>query len=379
MINLGFHPILAAAGSPAIVPVEGSWTLLIVYFTLAIGISFFCSVWEAVLLSLSRPYIAAKKESHPAVGAMLENLKEDINAPLTSILTLNTIAHTVGAMGVGAQVAALVGGGWLETLAGAIMTLAILILSEIIPKNLGARHWQAWGPWVGRCLAVLSKVMTPFVKLVSIFSAGGHARPEISREELRVMAEIGREDGNLQENELLILQNLLNLSETTIHEAMTPRTVVFALPRSVTVGQFIDEHLKTPFSRIPIFGADIDNIEGFVLKIDILTAAATGGREDAPLSEFIRELPMLPATTPIPKAFEQFMEDQSHIAIVLDEFGGVDGLISMEDILETLLGLEIVDEADTTTDMQKRARILARRRARAKAAAVAQAPGSASQ
>ena len=353
---------LAVAGSSAGASASGSWTLLIIYFVLAIGVSFFCSVWEAVLLSITQPYIENKKLERPRTGALLERLKSNINAPLTSILTLNTIAHTVGAMGVGAQVAALSGGGWMEHLAGALMTLAILILSEIIPKNLGARHWRGWAPWVGRCLAVLSKIMMPFVKLVAVFAPGGHGQAEFSREELKVMGEMGRKEGKLKENEIRILHNLLHLRDNTVHDVMTPRVVVFALPESMTVGEFMDEHGQTPFSRIPIYEKDLDDLKGFVLKDDVLTAAAYD-RHAIQLGEMLRELPQMHATTPVPKAFERFVSGRSQIAMVLDEFGGCEGVLTMEDVVETLLGLEIVDEMDTTEDMQQRARMLWKRRA----------------
>jgi CBS domain containing-hemolysin-like protein len=353
---------LAVAGSSSAAPGSGSWALLITYFVLAIGVSFFCSVWEAVLLSITQPYIENKKGERPRTGAMLEGLKSNLNAPLTSILTLNTIAHTVGAMGVGAQVAALTGGGWMEHLAGALMTLAILILSEIIPKNLGAKHWRAWAPWVGRCLAVLSKIMMPFVKLVSIFAPSGHGQAEFSLEELKVMGEMGRKEGKLKENEMRILHNLLHLRDNTVHDVMTPRVVVFALPDSMTVGEFMESHGQTPFSRIPVFDKDLDDLKGFVLKDDVLTAAAYD-RHAIQLGELARELPRLSATTPVPEAFERFVSGRNQIAVVLDEFGGCEGVVTMEDVVETLLGLEIVDEMDTTDDMQVRARTLWKRRA----------------
>lgn len=354
--------IAAGGGSVNVEPGSGSVTLLIVYFVMAIGVSFFCSVWEAVLLSITQPYIANLKADRPRTGAMLENLKKNLNAPLTSILTLNTIAHTVGAMGVGAQVAGLTGGGWLEHLAGALMTFAVLILSEIIPKNLGARHWRKWAPWVGRCLAVLSKVMKPFIKLVAIFAPGGHSEAEFSRDELKVMAEMGRKKGDLEEGEMRILHNLLHLGENTVHDVMTPRVVVFALPVTVSVGQFLDDHADTPFSRIPVYGKDLDDVRGIVLKDEVFYLAAKD-RKEILLEELIRDIPRFPATTTLPRAFEELLEAHKQIGLVFDEFGGFEGIVTMEDIVETLMGIEIVDEADTTEDMQQRARSLWKRRA----------------
>ncbi|MGD9418669.1 MAG: hemolysin family protein [Verrucomicrobiota bacterium JB025] len=357
MIPQELPSLLAMAAPSSADPGSGSWTLLIIYFSLAIGVSFFCSVWEAVLLSISQPYIEQQKAENPTTGTLLDRLKSDINAPLTSILTLNTIAHTVGAMGVGAQVAGLTGGGWMETLAGVLMTLAILILSEIIPKNLGARYWRSWAPWVGRCLSLLSKVMTPFVKLVAVFAPGGHGRAEFSREELRVMGEMGRREGKLKENELRVLTNLLYLREYSVHDIMTPRTVVFALPETTTVADYMSAHSNSPFSRIPIYGDNLDDVKGFVLKNDILLAAAND-KDSATLSQFKRESLRFPTVMPLPKAFEQLVSGKNHLAIVLDEYGGIDGLVTMEDVVETLLGLEIVDEKDTREDMRIWARQL---------------------
>lgn len=351
-----------AAGSSISVPGEGSWTLLILFICLSIGVSFVCSVLEAVLLSVTRPYVATLKNENPTAGALLEGMKEHVNRPLTSILTLNTIAHTVGAMGVGAQVAALSGGGIWEAIAGALMTMAVLILSEIIPKNLGARHWRAWGPWVAVLLKWLTKFMTPVIWFIELFSKGNLHRETFSRDELEVMAEMGHREGKLHEDESRILRNLLQLPAYSVHDVMTPRVVVFALHEDATIEEFMKEHDETPFSRIPIYGENLDDIRGFILKNDALLAAAKD-QDDTPLKELARPISTLAAATSLASAFEQMITNNDHIAIVLDEFGGSEGLVTFEDIVETLLGLEIVDEADTKEDMQEFARTLWKRRA----------------
>ncbi len=350
-----------AAGSMS-VPENGSWALLVTYFVLAIGVSFFCSVWEAVLLSVTRPYIANLKNQRPAPGLILETMKANISRPLTAILTLNTVAHTVGAMGVGAQVAALSGGGPWEALAGAVMTLAVLILSEIIPKNLGARHWRAWGPWVAVALNGLTNVMGPFIWLIELFNKGGHHQDTFSREELEVMAEMGRREGKLQEDESRILRNLLQMRDYTVENVMTPRVVVFALQKESTIGEFMEHHGETAFSRIPIYGENLDDVQGFVLKNDVLLAAAKDCHE-MKLEDLSRSLPSLHDMTSLTMAFKHMMSNHDHIAMVLDEFGGLEGLVTMEDVVETLLGLEIVDEVDTKEDMQEFARTLWKKRA----------------
>jgi len=353
-----FLAFSAGGGDPT---ATGSWTLLIVYFCLAIGVSFFCSVWEAVLLSVTTPYIANIKTKRPQLGATLEDLKTRINRPLTSILTLNTISHTVGAMGVASQVTALGGGAW-DALAGALMTLAILIASEIIPKNLGARHWRAWAPWVAVSLKFLSKFMTPIVWFIELFSKGHHGEASFSRDELKVMADMGLRQGKLDEEESRILVNLLKLGEIYVREVMTPRTVVFALEQESTVKEYLDQHEDSPFSRIPVFGENRDDIRGFVLSHDILLAAARD-KFDMTLEELRRDIPAIPQINKLTDAFQNLVANRHHIAIVLDEYGGLAGLVTMEDVVETLLGLEIVDEADTREDMQEFARNLWKKRA----------------
>lgn len=357
-----FHSLVAAVSSGNFDPnAQGSVTLLVIYFVLAIGVSFFCSVWEAVILSVTTPYVANLKNKRPKVGARLEHLKKHIGRPLTSILTLNTIAHTVGAMGVAAQISALGGGAW-DAAAGALMTFAILILSEIIPKNLGARHWRAWAPWVSLCLTILAKIMTPVVWFIELFSKGHHGEAAFSREELKVMAEMGTRQGKLKEDESRILENLLTLGEISVKEVMTPRVVVFALSESTTVQQYLDRHNSSPFSRIPIYNENRDDIGGFALKHDILLAAAQD-KFDLTLKELSREIPAMPQITKLTDAFQHLVANRHHVAIVLDEYGGMGGLVTMEDVVETLLGLEIVDEADTREDMQEFARNLWRNRA----------------
>tara|TARA_R110002096_G_scaffold196404_17_gene379301 strand:+ start:520 stop:1668 length:1149 start_codon:yes stop_codon:yes gene_type:complete len=357
-----FHFPVAAISPTSVDPnATGSWTVLIIYFFVAIGVSFFCSVWEAVILSVTNPYVANLKNKKPKVGERLEKLKRQISRPLTSILTLNTISHTVGAMGVAAQISALGGGRW-DAAAGALMTFAILIASEIIPKNLGARHWRTWAPWVGLCLETLTKVMTPVVWFIEIFSKGHHSEASFSRDELNVMAQLGTRQGKLQEDESRILENLLRLSEIAVREVMTPRVVVFALTEDTTLTEYLERHNSSPFSRIPIYSENRDDIKGFVLKHDILLAAAQD-KFDLKLSDLSREIAAIPQITKLTNAFQQLVANRDHIAIVLDEYGGMSGLVTMEDVVETLLGLEIVDEADTREDMQEFARNLWKTRA----------------
>ena len=356
-------PSLVAAISPGDLEVtaSGSWTLLVLYFCLAIGTSFFCSVWEAVILSVTDPYIANLKNERPAVGSRLEDLKVRIGRPLTSVLTLNTIAHTIGAMAVASQVAALGGGRW-DVIAAILMTIAILVTSEIIPKNLGARYWRSWAPWVSFCLMWLTRLMTPVVWIIELFSKEHERESAFSRDELKVMAQIGTAQGDLKEDESRILGNLLQLSDMSVKEVMTPRVVVFALSEETKVRHYLDRHDSSPFSRVPIFSENRDDIRGFVLKHDILLAAAQG-KDKLKLRDLSRPIAAIPQITELTDAFQHLVANRHHVAIVLDEYGGMSGLVTMEDFVETLLGLEIVDEADTREDMQEFARNLWKTRA----------------
>ena len=357
-------PSLVAAISPGNLEVtaSGSWPLLALYFCLAIGTSFFCSVWEAVIMSVTDPYIANLKNERPAAGSRLEDLKVRIGRPLTSVLTLNTIAHTIGAMAVASQVAALGGGKW-DVIAAILMTIAILVTSEIIPKNLGARYWRAWAPWVSFCLMWLTRLMAPVVWIIELFSKEHERESAFSRDELKVMAQMGTAQGDLKEDESRILENLLKLSDMSVREVMTPRVVVFALNEETTVRHYLDRHDSSPFSRVPIFSENRDDIRGFVLKHDILLAAAQG-KDKLKLRDLNRPIAAIPQITKLTDAFQHLVANRHHVAIVLDEYGGMSGLVTMEDVVETLLGLEIVDEADTREDMQEFARNLWTTRAR---------------
>ena len=351
--------ILAVGGSSGSSTGSGSWTMLVVYFCLAILVSFACSIFEAVLLSVSQPFIATIKKSHPVMGDRWDTLKTQIDGPLTSILTLNTIAHTVGSIGVGKEVAGLARdsgyGGLIEGLTAALMTFAVLVLSEIIPKTLGARYWRKLAPTVGILLEKLTWLMTPVVWFIRLFGGSSHGGAEFSREELKVMADIGHQEGKLQEGESRILKNLLHMRDNEVGDVMTPRVVVFSLPEETLVEEFIEQHEAHPFSRIPLYQDNPEHVTGFALRDDLLLAAARN-QSHSKLSEYSRPIHSVPDNLHLTLAFDQMVTNRYHIAIVVDEYGGLAGLLTLEDIVETLLGLEIVDEADTSTDMREFAR-----------------------
>ncbi|MAM70828.1 MAG: hemolysin [Gammaproteobacteria bacterium] len=341
-------------------------TLLIVYVALALVFSFLCSIFEAVLLSTSKAHITLMEQQERSGGKIMRQLKEDINKPLAAILTLNTIAHTVGAAGAGAQAAAVFGSNSVG-LASAILTLLILVFSEIIPKTLGANYWRHLSGLTAHSLKVLVWILYPFVWMSEKFTRNmsQHDEPEgFSREEFAAMAELGEKEGQLQQKESQILRNIFLLHETPVTAVMTPRPVVFSLSEEMTVDAFFTAHYDTRFSRIPIYENDREHLVGFVLKGDLLLGHSRGN-SDKKLKDYCRDLKAMPETKTVYDAFEYFIQERLHIMMIVDEYGGMEGIITLEDILETLLGLEIMDEKDKQIDMQEHARQLWRRRARA--------------
>ncbi|WP_118830417.1 CNNM domain-containing protein [Salinibacter ruber] len=331
--------------------------LLLLYVALAIGVSFLCSVMEAVLLSVTPSYVAALEREGSTVGKRLHQFKENVDRPLAAILSLNTIAHTVGAAGVGAQAAVVFGEAYTGIVAG-VLTLLILVLSEIIPKTLGAVYWRTLTPALVRLLTATIIVMWPLVKLsqgLTYLLSQDQDEAAFSREEFTAMAELGEEEGVFEEKESRILRNLFRFNSLRVKDVMTPRTVIFQMPEHRTIGDVVEEHDEFRFSRIPVYDDDPDDITGYVLKDEMLLRAAQE-EFDVSLSEISRDILVVHETLALPDLLERLLDRLEHIALVVDEYGGVAGVVTMEDVVETLLGLEIVDEADSVEDMQALAR-----------------------
>jgi len=339
--------------------------LLFVYLFLALSISFLCSLLEAVLLSVTPSYLNMLEKEGSKAGAKLNHLKNDIDRPIASILSLNTIAHTVGAAGVGAQ-AQFIWGNEYFALISAILTLLILIFSEIIPKTLGAYYWKKLTSFTAYTLPGLIFIMYPFVLLskgLTHWFGNNEAEPTFSREEFSAMAEQGAEEGVFEEDESHIFKNLIRFSSLRIKDIMTPRTVVVLFHKNKTVGEVFGEFQELRFSRVPVYGDDEDDIVGYVLKSDLLIQVAKD-KQNTLLDEIKRDVLILSENVLLKRLFEKLLESQEHIAVVVDEYGGFAGVVTMEDVVETLLGMEIVDENDAIEDMQKLARKKWRERAR---------------
>ena len=334
-----------------------AWVLLILFVSIALGISFLCSIAEAVLLSITPTYIQIRQEKNPRWGNLLYQLRiEKVDRSLAAILTMNTIAHTVGAIEAGVQSALVFGSNWVG-LFSAIMTLAILFFSEIIPKTVGTVYWTSLVGVTSAFIRALIVLLYPLVlasEALTRLITKGKPIQHFSRDELIAMAGVGEETGGIERHESHILQNLFRLQTQKVTEIMTPRTVMFTLPHDMMTSDAQSVVEKSPFSRIPIVDGSIDKVKGFVLKDEILAAALS--TEKKTLSDLQRELLAVPDSLLLPALLKLLLDERHHIVLLVDEYGGTRGLVSLEDVMETLLGTEIVDELDNVDDMQALAR-----------------------
>lgn len=337
-------------------------TLLIVFAVLSIFFSFLCSILEAVLLSVTPTFINVKKKEGAPYANDLEILKNDVDKPLIAILTINTIAHTVGAILVGAQAKNVFddsGNG--VFIVSAVMTILILVASEIIPKTIGATYWKSLAGFTTKTLNILIFickytgliwVLQLFTKL---FGKGGHGESVLSREDFSAMADIAEQEGVFQENESKVIKNLLTFKEVAVKHVMTPRTVVKIADGSQTIQSFFNDNKELRFSRVPISIDNPDNITGYFLKDQLLRAIIDGKGNDT-LASIQRNIIVTNRDLAIPELFDKLIKEREHIALVVDEYGTVSGLVTQEDVIETLLGLEIMDESDNVADLQNLAR-----------------------
>jgi CBS domain containing-hemolysin-like protein len=324
------------------------YTMMIAYAVLALGASFLCSILEAVLLSTSHGHIVALKDTHAKVSATWSKWKDDPERPLTAILTLNTIAHTVGALGVGTEVEEIFGDGdYVIAVSAAILTIAILLLSEILPKTIGALYWRKMTVSSYHVLGWLMWVLWPIVVIIELMRAP-FPQVEIetvTRNELSVLADIAEESDVIEEDEEAVIQNLLKLREMKVTEIMTPRVVMTSVKSTETVKEVIDRIPIMIHGRMPVFVDSVDEMSGLVLRSEILRKAADDDF-DTTMGDLCRELVTCDVDTSVDKALDILLENKEQLLVAKDQFGGTAGLVTMEDIIETLLGVEIVDESD---------------------------------
>lgn len=338
--------------------------LLIFYVSLSLVVSFICSVSEATLLTMTPSYIESIREDDPKTATLLEDVKvKNIEKSISSILTLNTVAHTLGSLGAGAQATVVFGSAWFGVFS-AVMTIVILIGTEIIPKTLGTTYWRKFSVPVAYYVKGINVLLFPivwFAEQVSRLLTKGNNETSFNRNEFIALANQGEVSGQMSELETRIIKNSLALSMIHVESIVTPRSVMIAFEESMTVGDVFAIHPKLPFSRFPIFNEDLDNATGFVLKSDLLLAKANQ-EIHTPIKTFKRDITFVFAKMKLFDVLDLMLKERLHIALVVGEFGEVKGIVSLEDVLETLLGLEIVDEIDRVDDMQALARQLMDRR-----------------
>jgi len=328
-------------------------SLLIFYFLLTAIVSFSCSILESSFLSISPAYIAVQVKRKRKFGFLLQSLKHQIDKPLAAILTLNTIANMVGATGVGAQTLKLYGDSSIA-LASGLLTFTILIFSEILPKTLGVTYWKQLAPVTAYTIKYLIYLTYPFVTLSDwvsrlIRKEGGS---KISREEMIVTAEIGVEQGSIRLHESRVIRNLLLLDEFKIEDIMTPRSVVTAFEQSMSVEETIRQNTSLRFSRIPIFENNFDNVTGVIHKYKLLEAS-NQDLDNIKLHKLSSPIHTISENMSVATALDQFVKRKEHLFLVVDDYGGPTGIVTLEDCIETLLGVEIVDEFDSIIDMRK--------------------------
>lgn len=351
-------------------------TLLIIFLAVSILFSFLCSVWEAVLLSVTPSYSKRLAREGSKTGLFFEEAKKDIDRPLSAILTLNTIAHTVGAIGVGSQAGKLWGSNFIdlfgfhvsyESIVATIMTLAILILSEIIPKTLGANNWKSLAGFTATSLKFLLFILTPFVwisQLITRTLKKNKDESVLSRSDFKAMAQSVEESGELQKSEYKIIKNLLGFEELKAEDIMTPRTVIVMAEENETIEDYYNSvNKKMPYSRIPLYHNTHDNVTGKLLKDDLLYHLVEGNGHKK-LKDIKRPISAVQEDLSLPYLFEKLVQKNNHMSIVVDGYGMIQGLVTMEDLIETLFGREILDESDSITDLQEYAREQWKKRAK---------------
>jgi CBS domain containing-hemolysin-like protein len=339
-------------------------TLLITYLVIAIGISFLCSILEAVLLSITPSYVESVVNESPNKGQRLVLIKDRLDQSISSILILNTFAHTMGAAGVGSQAASVFGAEW-ETLIAVLLTLAILYFSEIIPKTIGALFWRQLAIPASHMIFWLIKLVYPLIWVSTLitkpFKKG--SEDEITKEEIIALASLSHKMGALAGHENDYLVNALSLREIKTEEILTPRSVLHSLDKNISVTEALKHENTRHFSRIPVYDQTPDSISGLVTTRELLFAAREGN-EHLAIDELSKPVTRVSEHLPVQQLIDMFIKKREHLFIVDDEYGQLVGIVTLEDAIETLLGREIVDETDTVTDLQELAKTQYRRRLR---------------
>lgn len=335
--------------------------LILLYLLGALALSFLCSILEAVLLSTPMSFISMKENEGNKTAILMKRYKNNVDRPVGAILSLNTIAHTIGSAGVGAESIKIFGEEYFG-LISAILTLLILVLSEIIPKTIGASYWRSLAMTSTKIIRVLIFITYPLVLLseviTKIFTPKNH-QVSVSREEVSAMVDVGTTEGIFRESESKIIKSCIHLAGVKAREIMTPSIVVETANTNLTIREFYDQQTWN-FSRIPVYDTNKDYIVGYVLK-DMVLKALSDDKFDTKLSDMVRSILSFNEDDSVYQIWEKMLEKREHISIIVDEYGCLRGVVSMEDIIETMTGVEIVDEDDVAVDMQAFAKEKSRR------------------
>jgi len=332
--------------------------LLLLFFVLSVGVSFVCSVLESVLLSINMSYVAVVEKDRPSVGKLLRTQKENINKSIASILILNTIANTLGAAAVGAQ-ASVVFGNDAVVIVSVVLTFAILFLSEIIPKTIGAIYWKQLAPLAAYFIRIFIWITYPIIlttlAVTDKISKGKDDAHTLTKEELLESMLMSEDEGIIDEKESDVIENMLNLDNIKVSEVLTPRSVVFALDENMTVKEVIEqEEAIFKFSRIPVFDGTIEEVTGIVLTKKLFRQALQD--DTVALKEVKKDIFAINENVPVSKALDLFISKKEHMFLVKDNYDQTEGILTLEDCVETILGVEIMDESDTTADMRELAK-----------------------
>jgi magnesium and cobalt exporter, CNNM family len=330
---------------------------LAVAVSVVLLVSAVCSLFEAVLYSAPISHVESLAQSGRASGRIFRDLRANVDRPIAAILVLNTAANTGGAALAGAiadQVLGSAGVGYFT----AAFTLAILTFSEVIPKTAGVVYARALVPAVARPLQLLVFLLAPVITLSRLLTSAlsrGREEHRVSDEELMVMVRLGMRSGDIKEHEALVIKNVLSLESRRVRDIMTPRTVVFALPADMTVGEVRTQGKLSTYSRVPVYAKGVDDVVGVVHSRDVLTAVGED-RFETRLEELMRPVHFVLDSTTLDELLRAFLERRQHMVVVIDEFGGLVGVLTLEDVLEEILGKEIVDEFDQVTDLRELAK-----------------------
>ncbi len=360
---MDFLAILPSASDGEITFEQLDWMMIGVFLFLALGVSFICSLLEAIILSVTWSHIEILNKDEKKSGKSLKRLKEEIDEPLAAILTLNTVAHTVGAAGVGSEFHYL--GDYWFTAASIILTILILVFSEIIPKTLGAIYWKRMAPSAAYILDLMIWLTWPIVVSLNYFSKkiaeGNEDQKEMTREEMIAVAEIGETQGALEKQETQVIKNLLTMDKILAEDVMTPSTVMQTFHKDETIEDVIQKYSPIPFSRIPVIDESLDDVIGVVFRSKIM-AMSNEGETKKRMKDLASNLSTVHPEDSVATLLDEFLKKKEHIFLVIDEHGATQGIITLEDSIETLLGAEIVDESDSVEDMRQLARELWERR-----------------